>query len=96
MEPKKAAHTPVLPSVAPISFDGWGLNGHDEYKSRIATFVQSANAHIWGPEIVRCVNSHEELVNTLKDLAHYCHDQIDQTGLQERVGAVLRKAEGKD
>lgn len=45
--------------------------------------------------IVRAVNCHQELIDTLKDLAHYCHDQIDETGLQERVRQAIAKAEGK-
>lgn len=45
--------------------------------------------------IVRAVNCHEELVTVLKDLAHYCKDQIDQTAFQVRIKIAIAKAEGK-
>lgn len=45
--------------------------------------------------IERTLNAHQGLVDCLKDLAHYCHDQIDETGLQERVRLILTKAEVK-
>ena len=32
-----------------LSFDGKGINGPDEYRSRIATFTSSLNAGTYGP-----------------------------------------------
>lgn len=72
-----------------IQFDGMGLGDTDEYASRIATF-RPEYRHL-GPEIVRAVNAHEELVATLK--AINLRDVDFKT--RERVSQAIAKAEGK-
>lgn len=57
---KVGAHTPV-------TFDGFGINGPDEYASRIAT-IQPQYREVYGPLIVKAVNCHQVLVEALREL----------------------------
>lgn len=32
-----------------LSFDGWGINGPDQYRSRLCSFTNQMHADQWGP-----------------------------------------------
>lgn len=47
-----------------ISFDGCGLNGSDEFSSRLATCTEAGRSH--GAEIARRYNIHTRLIDAVK------------------------------
>lgn len=40
---------PITGTARGLSFDGFGINGPDEFRSRLATFTTPAAAAMWGP-----------------------------------------------
>lgn len=49
----------------PYSFDGKGINGSDEYRSRLATLTNVGQLQGFGPFCERAVNNHARLVAAL-------------------------------
>lgn len=68
------------PDLSRICFDGCGLNGPDQYRTRIATFRPHAETQ-FGPAIARACQSHAELLHALEELSSYVggHDVTDPT-----------------
>lgn len=63
-----------------FSFDGIGINGPDEYRSRLATLCRDGSAALdsfngsrreAGRFMERAMNCHDELVTTLQAVAYY-------------------------
>lgn len=79
----RQAHTPTSWKLSELDYLGFenALVKFGFHEEAIAT-------------IVRAVNSHQELRDTLVDLAYYVKDQIKDTALAERVQRVIAKAEG--
>lgn len=88
----KTKHTP-----GPLSFDGCGINGGDEYRSRIATFQRTewdGNAKHYGPLFAAA----PDLLATLKDMLRYINSgEIatveDMEFCKGKLEAAIRKAE---
>jgi hypothetical protein len=60
-------------------------------KRRVNRDICNANAE----HIVKCVNSHDELLEALKQALSYIKgDYIDADGIEERLSNVIKKAEG--
>jgi hypothetical protein len=61
------SRTPGQESPRPLYvFDGFGINGPDIYRSRIATFTHHTVAQEHGPFFARAVNSHAATVAALE------------------------------
>jgi hypothetical protein len=67
-----------------LSFDGKGLNGPDEYRTRVATFTNGAAAIAWGQRIVTACNAHNELVAALRKIASGDFTEAEQ----ERIATL--------
>ena len=87
--------TPHTPTSMKISFDGFGLNGDDEYKSRIATFTKPVDEKM-GRAIERAVNSHEEMIACLKNVLNQPEFKSgSKEAFYQKIDKLIDKAEGK-
>ena len=87
-QPKQAGQTAHTPG--PLSFDGCGINGGDEYKSRIATFakIRGDDAMHYGPLFAAA----PELLAACKALL--AHLPYGNEALQIKAQAAIAKATG--
>jgi len=76
---KVAGHTPI----PPLSFDGFGINGGDEYMSRVATFTEHGFRLGIGERIVRACNSHDELLQLAYAFVNYMDKPTGAMGPME-------------
>lgn len=92
----------------PLSFDGFGINGGDEFKSRIATFVRAGLAkeedkkyygHLFAaaPELLEALRAN---INPVSGCSWDClflsaHGNVHSVACIKTRAAIL-KAEGKE
>ncbi len=69
-----------------LSFDGCGINGPDEYRSRIATFARGADVKRYGPLLAAA----PELLAALRELVEWATD--DRGGDLPITDPAIRQA----
>lgn len=72
-----------------LSFDGYGINGPDEYRSRIATFSKDCrNSRYYG----KLFENAPELLIALRELRIITRSRGEKLGLDDK-GPVLEKVD---
>jgi len=77
-----------------LSFDGFGINGPDKYRSRVATFTKGS-----GPKYGNLFAAAPELLAALENLLAECEDYIradggDDSDAVTAARATIAKARG--
>ena len=71
---REAWHTPTREQ---FSFDGYGINGPDEYRSRIATFVNTDIGAQYGPYFAKACNAYNSNQALIGELVAACQVALD-------------------
>lgn len=61
MKPRQESPRPLY------TFDGWGINGPDIYRTRLATFTNTTKAAEHGPFFERALNAHDPMMHALRE-----------------------------
>jgi len=103
---EKAQHTAgpwrIDPQSSPIMVESitetWPLIDDDGSEfGRTGAFVcNTGDSHANARRIVQCVNSHDELVQTLRGLHFLCNALMGELGLEPETTEFKFKANGKD
>lgn len=75
--------------IKQLSFDGFGINGGDEYMSRIATLTEHGQKLGLGYVLA----SAPEMLEALKELVSLCPDL--HWAKRKQYEAIISKAEGR-
>lgn len=79
-----------------LSFDGFGINGPDEYKSRLATLTPAGQALNVGPLLAAAPELLEACKEALRQLnADDCPSIPDGAMVRGRLYSAIVNAEGK-
>lgn len=70
-----------------LSFDGMGINGPDEYRSRIATFATGEAARKYGPLFAAAPDLLASLREVMQEVGQY-----DDPAVHKRAKAAIAKA----
>jgi hypothetical protein len=79
------------------SFDGRGINGPDEYRTRLATLSDAGHAIDFGRTIERAVNAHDDVVAALE----LADEELSSAGygvagkVRSTIRTALAKAKGE-
>lgn len=79
-----------------VTFDGFGLNGQDEYATRLATFTETGQKELDGNKVAQDLNSHEAVVDALRAAMpalrghHYPHGYDREAVLSQAFTALQR------
>lgn len=98
---EKPKHTP-----GPLSFDGFGINGNDEYKTRLVTFRKDASEEerkLYGPlfaaapELLSASKDYLEAMERLSDCAPEMTPEFKREceEKEDALRAAIAKAEGR-
>lgn len=77
-----------------FSFDGWGINGPDEYRTRLATFTEAGKAY---PGLRNLLEAAPELLAALEDIVNFVAPRADDVpfiAMLEDARAAIAKAKG--